>query len=136
MELPTDEMLVLVKYDKPETVAFVNLYNPGDLWLKVQGCEACTPEGVRNCCGKCPFRLGSEWLQEILTSLGVDVPPLDEKGRCIWHVEGRRSRKPFVCIVDPHPRHACSYCQLVFECVQGPKKGKKRHVCDKRDELR
>jgi len=113
-DLPTDKLLMVLEYDRPIVVGAMNLYDPGDVWVKISGCESCG--GMSVCCGKCPF--------------------LMEDRRCLWHVEGRRSRKPFNCCVDPHPRHACSYCNLAYECIQGPKKGKRRYVCDPRDILR
>lgn len=91
--------------DDPSPVGFMNVYEEGDLWMKVQGCEGCpTP-----CCGQCAM--------------------LFEK-KCLLHLFDKGSKKPFNCVVKPSPVKHNSDCQLVFECVQGKSKGKFRWKCD------
>ena len=115
MELPTDELLVIVNMDA-EVVGYRNLYDPGDEWLKVKGCENCPEESRRRCCGRCGHRMS--------------------KG-CSWHIEkgDYTTGKPFVCVVRPVPDACKSTCQQEYLCTTGPHAGKTRRTRDKRDFL-
>jgi len=114
--LPNDKILAIIPVDDPSPVAFMNLYDAGDLWVKVQGCEACESERAARCCGRCPHRYS--------------------KG-CDWHHErGRYKQKPFHCVVLPIPIACKKGCAIVYECIGGANKGKRRHVTDARDVLR
>ena len=115
MNLPTDKVLAVIPTDDPSPVAYMNLYEPGDVWVKVQGCESCPPDAVRHCCGRCPHRMDAG---------------------CQWHFEGRISAKPHVCVVEPSPVECRSFCQLVYKCVKGSHLGHFRYTCDVRDKMR
>lgn len=115
MTLPTDELLVIVNMDA-ETVGYRNLYDPGDEWRKVKGCEECPEAAQTRCCGRCGHRMS--------------------KG-CSWHIEkgDYTTGKPFVCVVRPVPDACKSMCQQEYLCTIGPHKGKTRRTRDKRDFL-
>ncbi len=99
---------VFIAVDEPTPIAFLNLYEDGDRWNKIKGCEGCL--SIKKCCGTCPM----------LTSKG-----------CTYHLEQRRhSNKPLNCVINPVPTIAKSYCQLEYECIQGNNKGKIRKVSD------
>ena len=116
MSLPVDKILVVLPTEDPSPVAFMNLYDPGDVWIKVQGCEACLPERAKKCCTNCPQSM--------------------EKG-CEWHFEpGRYKSKPFHCCILPIPFKCMGGCALVFKCVSGRWKDFERHVSDTRGVLR
>lgn len=106
----TDKMLALLPMDDPSPVGFVNVYEKGDVWIKVRGCVECP----RNCCGKCP---------------------MIAEDKCYLHLVDHGNHKPFICVIKPDPitKHDCS---LVWECVQGSRKGKFRWKCDAKDVFR
>jgi len=114
--VPTDELLVLCSMQDASPVAYMNIYEPGDIWIKIRGCEDCPWEARQRCCGNCAF--------------------LMERG-CAWHYEkgDNTKAKPFVCVVRPAPNNASSFCQLEYECIKGKNKGKVRRVRDRTDEL-
>ena len=99
-------MKVICHIDKPETVAYLDVYEVGDEWVKVKGCEGCP--NIKICCGDCPM----------LTSKG-----------CFFHIENTNS-KPFRCVVQPTPETCLKWCQLEFECIRGTHKGKIRRIKD------
>jgi len=106
-----DKMLALCPVGDPSPIAYMNVYEPDDLWIKVQGCEACPTERREKCCGNCPM--------------------LTPDAKCYWNMENKRaSSKPFKCVVLPEPSRAKKGCALIFECVRGTHKGKLRHVTD------
>lgn len=108
VKLVTERKVALCPLDDPSPVAYFNVYEVGDIWVKIKGCEDCPLEDRRKCCGNCPM----------FSELG-----------CYWHLEsGNRSSKPYNCIVDPTPDKGASYCQLEFKCVAGSKAGKIRKV--------
>lgn len=96
--------------DDPSPVAWQNLYDEGDRWEKIQGCEACS----KHCCGTC----------------GLIV----EDGKCRLHLDGpdggRGQAKPWACCVKPTPDGQMSYCTLVWRCVRGPNAGSYRRKAD------
>jgi len=97
----------------------------GDLWIKIQGCEACSPERAGRCCG---VRPGAENESGCVhrTSRG-----------CELHYErGQYKAKPFRCCITPIPISCKRDCALVYECIQGPRAGRRRFVTDNRDVLR
>lgn len=116
-----DELLskktVVCSMDSPEALAYTSLYEEGDVWVKIKGCEGCPEESQKKCCGACPM--------------------VSEMG-CYFHLmkPNNSTQKPFGCIAHPHPIGARSYCQLEFKCVKGRNLGKVRCVRDKRGELR
>ena len=113
LELPDayhNDRLVLCTQDNPTTIAYFNLYEDGDVWIKTKGCEGCPWENRQKCCSGCPM--------------------LSEKG-CFFHLQSPKgSNKPFSCVTcpDPHPRNVLSWCQLEFECVKGKHKGQIRKL--------
>ena len=104
-----DKTCAIVPLDNPSPIAFMNIYEKGDIWVKIKGCEDCPLESRKKCCGNCPM--------------------FTEKG-CFFHLgsEIKRSNKPFHCAVRPSPNSCASYCYLEFKCIKGSKKGKIRKV--------
>lgn len=116
MTLPTDKVLAVIPAEECSPTAFLNVYEPGDVWLKVQGCEACDPERAKKCCGNCPHRV--------------------TRG-CDWHEEpGVYKGKPLHCVILPVPSECKGGCALVYECLTGSHEGKRRHVTDRGGILR
>lgn len=107
-----DKELVLCHKNLPEPIAYLNIYEKGDVWLKIQGCETCSIESKRKCCNGCPM--------------------YSDKG-CYFHMEndGRKSKKPYHCVVYPDPSSSFSHCQLEYKCIRGSKKGQIRKVRDR-----
>lgn len=124
--LPRDRVLAVTPVDDPSPVAYMNLYDPGDTWVKIQGCEACEPERAARCCGVrpnptddyngCPFR--------------------GEFGCALHYERGPWKSKPYHCAVLPLPTTTKGKCALVYECTEGPNRGKKRHLVDVEGVLR
>ena len=110
LSVPT-ELLVVFRPNDPSPIAFLNVYKPGDWWVKVQGCEKCP----RHCCGTCP---------------------LASTGQCYIHLINSGQDKPFHCCVAPTPIDCMPTCVLVWQCVVGENLGKYRWKCDPRDTLR
>lgn len=108
-----NQIVAILPLDNPSPVAFANVYEPGDLWIKVQGCEVCE----RGCCGNCGLFL-------------------KDTCQCSVHIIDKGSNKPFHCVVSPSPISRNSICKLVFRCVSGTNCGKFRWKCDDRDVLR
>jgi hypothetical protein len=111
-EIPKNEKLFLCSIEDPTPIAFFNVFEEGDIWVKIKGCESCSDRGRKLCCGEC----------KMATSLG-----------CLIHLEQypRGCRKPFSCITIPTPEKCMSYCSLEFKSVKGSKEGKIRKVRDK-----
>lgn len=105
----TKEKAVVCAVDDPTPIAYLNVYEEGDIWVKVQGCEACPEENRKKCCGNCPM-----W----------------GNGGCFWHlgVNRRGSSKPWTCVVKPCPDTSWEWCSLEFRCVRGSRKGQIRRV--------
>ena len=106
----TNKKAVICDYESPTVLGYINLYEIGDAWIKIKGCEAC--ENAGSCCGSCPLLLPS--------------------GKCPFHTRWG-SGKPYRCVIQPSPENANSKCALEFECIQGTHKGKIRRVKDIRD---
>lgn len=105
----TKRKSVLCALDDPTPIAYFNVYEEGDVWLRIKGCESCPLENRKKCCGNCPM--------------------LTPDGNCFWHLEsGAGSSKPFRCVVKPYPDTCKRFCSLEFRCIQGGKKGKTRKV--------
>jgi len=49
-------MNAVIPVDDPSPVAFEDVYDDGDRWEKLVGCEGC-PE-IDRCCGNCPLCAG------------------------------------------------------------------------------
>jgi hypothetical protein len=102
---------VKIAVGDPTPIAYYDLFEEGDEWVKTTSCEGCP--SIKKCCGNCPM----------LTSKG-----------CFYHLENRQhSAKPFKCVVTPMPNIAISWCQLEYLCVKGTNMGKRRRAKDPRD---
>lgn len=112
------KMAAICELYDPTPIAFVNVYEDGDRWEKVVGCEACDESRRKLCCGNCPM--------------------LTPDGMCFWHLESGRSSKPFHCVVWPTPDQCKRGCNIIYECTEGSIyfKGKRRHLTDTRDVFR
>ena len=108
--------LAVVDMKEATPVAYINLYEQDDIWLKVKGCEDCPWESRIRCCGRCAF--------------------LMERG-CAWHFErgDLTKSKPFVCVVRPTPESAKAFCRQEYLCIKGTKKNLIRRTRDKRGEF-
>ena len=108
---------VEISLDDPTPIAFRNVYEEGDKWIKVHGCETCPDKQRARCCGNCRS--------------------LTKSAKCRLHKTGL-NHKPFFCIVwpTPEPDKMFSPCEIVYKCVRGEHIGKFRHVSDKRGILR
>lgn len=106
----TKEKAAVCLINEPSPIAFLNVYEEGDVWIKIQGCESCPVENRKKCCGNCPM--------------------VCEKG-CYWHLVEGGSSKPFFCVVRPTPDTCLSWCYLEFKCIKGSKEGKIRRVKDR-----
>jgi len=100
----TKGMAFVLRVDDPSPVAFINVYDEGDVWVKIQGCEKC-PEAERiKCCGTCPCVLAD--------------------GRCYWHAHNPHGHnggmKPFHCIQNPLLTNCRSRCCIEYKCIEGP----------------
>lgn len=109
----TDKFASVILVDDPIPVAFLNMYDPGDVWVKTQGCEACPVEQKIKCCGDCPL--------------------IGPTGDCYWQnaSEIKKSRKTYYCIITPIPTIHNSRCCIEYKCIEGKKKGKIRRLKDK-----
>ena len=101
------EKLFLCSIENPSPILYCNIYEEGDVWIKIKGCEEC--EKHKLCCGNC--------------TLSVD-------SGCVYHIgiNKKGSKKPFFCVYFPTPDKCLSWCQLEFKCVSGVKKGKIRKI--------
>lgn len=88
--------------------AFQNVYETGDRWEKIIGCDGCT----FNCCTNCSARM-------------------PESNRCAVHLE-EPDAKRWKCVKWPRPNQAHPGCQQEFKCVKGSPAivGKVRRVTD------
>jgi len=105
---------VVIPLDDPSPIAYLNVYEEGDVWIKIKGCEACLLETRKICCGNCPM----------FTSKG-----------CFLHLDPG-SNKPFHCVAMLYPNTYISYCSLEFKCVEGSKAGQVRRIKDTGDVFR
>jgi len=112
----TDKFAMVIPDDDPSPIAYINLFDQGDVWIKIKGCDECPIDLRLRCCNKCP----------------CIVPD----GKCYWHSSNPHGdsgdMKPFRCIKNPSPKNGVFlFCSLEFECVAGPNKGKVRRLKDK-----
>lgn len=112
---------VICYVDDPTPVAFIDLYEPGDKWVKVQGCDKCALETRLHCCGN--HQITSCPMQDKLT------------GNCRWNLPPNND-KPWSCVIKPIPSRCVNFsnnqsCCLEYECVQGMYKGKIRRLRDR-----
>lgn len=105
-----------VKYQSP--IAYLDVYEEGDEWVKIQGCADCPLENRLRCCGNHDYENHiSCAMQNLIT------------GECTHHVKPNQS-KPWYCMRGPFPNAAMNFCALEFKCVKGTNMGKIRRVRD------
>jgi len=103
-----DDPLVICRRLDPTPVAYMNIYETGDVWIKIKGCESCPDESKAQCCKGC----------------AMATP----KG-CLLHLTNtQNSDKPFRCVVNPMPNKVISRCVIEFLSIAGKHKGKIRKV--------
>jgi len=107
----TESRAVVMNLDSPVPIAYLNIYESGDIWVKIQGCESCT-DNIK-CCNNCGM--------------------FSEESGCSWHLERNQAttKKPWNCIVKPYPDAAMSFCALEFKCIHGSQEGQVRRVRDR-----
>lgn len=110
----TKKKAMICNLDDPTPVAYMNLYEQGDVWVKIVGCKACPIENRQKCCGNCP---------QILD------------GQCAWHMvkHPATSGKPWNCVAKPYPDQAMSFCSLQYQSVAGSRVGQIRRASDPAD---
>ena len=102
-------MKVLCEFDDCVPIAYYDVFEEGDCWEKIQGCEVCPWEDRQKCCGSCAM----------LTVEG-----------CAMHW---RKQKPFKCVISPHPNVHHGWCHLEWKCTKGSMKGKIKKACEPRN---
>lgn len=113
----SNKKCAIIPWNEPSPVGFINVFEQGDVWIKIQGCEKCSKERRKKCCGTCPM--------------------LTPDAFCFWHIKaGSSSSKPFYCAVLPTPDSCTPGCKLVYQCIKGSKKGLIRAIEDKRSIFR
>jgi len=93
----TEKPLAIVQTDVTEVIGYINVYEKGDCWIKINSCKDC--KNTELCCRGCP--MGS--------SIG-----------CMLHMDGRLN-KPHHCVVDPLPSDYKKICQLEFKELKSGK---------------
>ena len=94
-------MNVILSMKEPTVIAYENVFEEGDRWDKIQGCEACIELG--NCCGRCSLKM--------------------EDGRCELRIDDHGNRMRYGCIKVPTPDRVWSKCALEFKCTKGSRVG-------------
>ena len=109
----TEKFAAIISIEDPTPVGFINMFDIGDEWIKIKGCDSCPIEQRIRCCGRCPCIMPN--------------------GDCYWQIPEhvKSSRKSFYCIITPLPTKMNSRCCIEYKCIKGPKKGKIRRVKDK-----
>lgn len=102
----------VIPLDGSSPIAFINVFEDRDVWVKVQGCEACSEENRARCCGNCK----------------VILPD----AKCPYNFQ-KNSNKPLFCVMNPTPDKADPHCSLEYKCVAGSRIGKIRRVKDPGD---
>ena len=112
------ETKAIITIENPTPVAFLDVFEPGDEWVKVNSCLDCSEEGRAKCCGNCYWLVKGGW--------------------CHWHQGhlAKHSSKPFWCIISPPPDAMKSRCILKYKCTKGTLKGYFRYVKDPKGVLR
>ena len=112
MEFFDNKTCAIVPLNEPSPVGFINLYEEGDIWQKIKGCEDC-PAGQRiACCRLCP---------------------LVSKSGCFLHLDNKGQNKPFHCVVAPRPDKHRPNCVLEYKCIKGTLEGKVHRTRDPKD---
>jgi len=100
-------MKVIIDIKTQSAEGYIDAYEEGDEWIKIQGCEVCPLETKKKCCHDCSSSLVN--------------------GDCGVHEKG----KPFNCIIAPSIKMCITHCSLEYKCIKGINKGKIRRVKDK-----
>ena len=98
----------IIPIDDPSPIAFIDVFEEGDKWVKIRGCESCPTDIIELCCNQCLH--------------------LTNEHKCRLHVSYQM--KSFWCVTHPNPKIKFSDCNLVFECVEGSNKGMIRKLSD------
>jgi hypothetical protein len=101
---------VILDVKDPTPIAYLDVYEDGDRWERIRGCDECPEEWRAKCCKGCM----------------AYVPAVG----CMMH--GTKT-KPFVCVVVPAPSTCRRNCVLEFICTTGSKEGWARRVADSGD---
>lgn len=105
-----NDMKVICDVNEPSAIAYQDVFEDGDEWVKVNSCQGCPIESVRLCCAKCPMLL--------------------EDGKCMAHMGMTFRNKPYECITKPYPNTTFSFCQLKFKCTKGKNVGKIKKISE------
>ena len=109
------QMCAVIPHDDPSPIAYINVFEAGDMWIKTRGCADCPKASKAQCCRKCPVFTG---------------------GGCMFHESNNHStNKPYQCVVKPLPNQGHSYCHLEYTCIKGKHKGKIRRLNETLDEI-
>lgn len=108
MKLDELGMLAVVPANDSSAIAYMNVFERGDIWLRIKGCEDCPHESRNKCCGPCPM--------------------LSEKG-CFLHLDDNQN-KPLRCVIHPVPRINLTWCSIQYECIQGSMLGQIRKISE------
>lgn len=101
---------VICDLNEAESIGYMNVFEEGDIWIKIKGCESCSIARRVQCCGNCKLLL-------------------KDTGECRFHNMGNL-QKTMYCVVTPMIDDMMSGCQLEFKCIKGSKLGKIRKVGD------
>ena len=101
-------MEAIIDIDSQSSIGFRNVYEDGDEWIKIRGCDSCPEETRKKCCIKCP-------------SLSGD-------GLCLEHYN--QKGKPLYCVTNPTIKMCVKHCSLTYMCTKGSNLGKIRRVKD------
>ena len=107
-------MKVVIDIKKSSPTGFIDVYEEGDEWVKIKGCEECPKEQRIKCCGQCPCIMPD--------------------GGCYWQEAPEHQnapRKSLYCMITPLLTKHNSRCCLEYKCVKGSNIGKIRRVKDK-----
>lgn len=107
-------MKVVIDIKGQTPVGFIDVYEEGDEWVKIKGCEECPKEQRIKCCGNCPC--------------------ITPNGGCYWQESPEHQkapRKSLYCMITPAIDKFNSNCCLEYRSVKGSKIGKIRRVKDK-----
>jgi len=103
-----NEKLVVCRINEPSPILYCNVFEEGDVWVKIKGCEECPTESRKKCCKNC-----SKY----------------RDNGCEHHLDGSNGQeKPFVCVFGPTLKARIPYCQILFECLNDKNKGKIKKV--------
>ena len=115
---------VIIDIETASVIAVLNVWEDGDRWDKIKGCESCPIEDRVKCCG------GNCHFLETDATCRLQNDAIARK---------TISGKSLFCITHPLPLPDMRFspCALEFKCIKGSEKilGKVRRLKDKRGEL-